>query len=70
MHTIELFLFFKCYHFLQNRVRQFRRRANFAASLLITFLSTIEERNFPAKKRKFDSTHYTNIAFKVFFLVF
>ena len=34
MHTIELFLFFKCYHFLENRVRQFRRRTNFAASPL------------------------------------
>ena len=35
MHTLELFLFFKCYYFLENRVRQFIRRANFAASALL-----------------------------------
>ena len=32
MHTLELFSFFKCYHFLENRVRQFRRSSNFTAS--------------------------------------
>ena len=38
------FHFFKCYHFLENRVRQFRRRANFAASALIRFILGLSKR--------------------------
>ena len=34
IHKIEPFLFFKWYHFFENRVRQFRRRLDFAASRL------------------------------------
>ena len=37
MHTIDFFYFFKCSHFLENRLRKFRSRANFAASSLLNW---------------------------------
>ena len=41
MHTIELFSFFSMLSFLKNRVRQFRRQANFAVSPLLKKFSKI-----------------------------